>query len=136
MTAASVAVVMAIRDVDVFPLVGEDGFRRLVAAFYRRVAQDDILGDMYPRGDYAGAEDRLRLFLTQRFGGPSTYSEQRGHPRLRMRHVPFAIDQRARDRWVALMDAALDEAELPGEVVPLLRMFFSDSATFLINRPG
>jgi hemoglobin len=98
------------------------------------VPGDDILGPMYPPHDMAGAEQRLRDFLVGRFGGPSRYVEQRGHPRLRMRHMPFAIDQRARDRWIALMDRALDEVELPADVTALMREFLAQVATFMINR--
>ena len=121
-------------DTHVYGLIGEDGFARLVAAFYRRVPTDDILAPMYPKHDFAGAEQRLRAFLIQRFGGPMTYSETRGHPRLRMRHAPFAIDQRGRDRWVELMEAAMTEADLPEAAKPPLRKFFHDAATFMINR--
>ena len=78
-------------------------------------------------------EERLRLFLIQRFGGPTTYSDQRGHPRLRMRHAPFRVDERARNRWVDLMDQALIEANFPEETLPLLRKYFLDTATFMIN---
>ena len=88
---------------------------------------------MYPKHDMAGAEQRLRGFLIQRFGGPDTYSQQRGHPRLRMRHGPFKINRAGRDRWVELMEAALVEAALPPEALPPLRKFFHDSATFMIN---
>ena len=95
---------------------------------------DDILGPMYPPDDLAGAEVRLRGFLIQRFGGPDHYSQQRGHPRLHMRHAPFAITQSGRDRWIELMEAALAETDLPPEVVPVLQSFFHDSATFMINR--
>ena len=123
-------------DTNVYSIIGEDGFTRLVAAFYRRVATDDILRPMYPEHDLAGAERRLRDFLIQRFGGPFVYSEQRGHPRLRMRHAPFTIDQRGRDRWVELMEAAMAEANMPEQVVPPLRRFFHEAATFMINRPG
>jgi hemoglobin len=122
-------------DRDVFSLIGEDGFRRLVAAFYRQVPLDALLGAMYPASDLAGAEDRLREFLIYRFGGPPRYIEQRGHPRLRMRHAPFAIGQAARDRWMQLMNNALAEAALPAEVEVLLREFFDGTATFMINRP-
>ena len=80
-------------DTHVYSVIGEEGFRRLVAAFYRRVATDDILSPMYPKKDMAGAEERLRGFLIQRFGGPDHYSQRRGHPRLRMRHAPFKITQ-------------------------------------------
>lgn len=95
--------------------IGEEGFTRLIRAFYAQVPGDPILGPMYPKDDLEGAEQRLRDFLIGRFGGPQRYVEQRGHPRLRMRHAPFAIDQVARDRWVALMDRALEEAEIPVE---------------------
>src|SRR5688500_7336511 len=96
-------------DTQVFPLIGEEGFARLVSAFYRRVPTDDVLAPMYPRQDLAAAEQRLRDFLIQRFGGPEHYSQKRGHPRLRMRHFPFKIDRAARDRWITLMEQALDE---------------------------
>jgi hemoglobin len=88
---------------------GAETFRKLIAAFYRRVPDDPILGAMYPAGDLAGAEERLRMFLEQYWGGPRTYSDLRGHPRLRMRHAPFAVTPAARDRWLGLMRAALDE---------------------------
>lgn len=118
----------------IFARIGLDGFTRLVRAFYAQVPADEVLGPMYPLDDLSGAEKRLLGFLVYRFGGPQTYIEQRGHPRLRMRHGPFAIDQRARDRWMQLMDHALIEAALPDEVTTLLRRFFDDTATFMINR--
>ncbi|MDQ3439964.1 MAG: globin [Planctomycetota bacterium] len=124
---------MDLLDTQVYALIGDDGFHRLVAGFYQRVATDDILAPMYPKHDLVGAEERLRGFLIQRFGGPDTYSQQRGHPRLRMRHGPFTINRAGRDRWVELMEAALAEAELPHEAFPPLRKFFHDSATFMIN---
>lgn len=114
--------------------IGEDGFQRLVAGFYARVREDDLLGPMYPQDDWEGAEQRLCDFLVGRFGGPPRYMEQRGHPRLRMRHAPFPLDQAARDRWVEHMGAALQEAGLPDEVAGHLRAFFGQTATFLINR--
>ena len=117
-----------------FDLIGEEGFARLVAGFYRRVPQDDILGPMYPPHDLAAAEVRLRDFLVGRFGGPSRYIEQRGHPRLRMRHMPFAVDRRARDRWMQLMSEAMVDAGLPPEADALLRAFFDEVSTMLINR--
>jgi hemoglobin len=122
-------------DQEIFSVIGEDGFRRLVAAFYRQVPQDDLLGPMYPAHDLAGAEERLRDFLIYRFGGPPRYIEERGHPRLRMRHFPFAIGQAARDRWVQLMNNALAEAALPAEAESMLREFFEGVATFMINQP-
>jgi len=125
---------MDLLDTKVHKLIGDEGFDRLVAAFYKRVATDDILRPMYPEEDLLGAQHRLRDFLIQRFGGPFKYSERRGHPRLRMRHAPFSINQKGRDRWVELMEAALAETNLPAEAVPPLRKFFHESATFMINR--
>ena len=93
-----------------------------------------MLAPMYEGRDLAESQWRLREFLVGRFGGPMRYAERRGHPRLRMRHVPFNIDRLARDRWVALMDEALAESDLPPEAVPPLRRFFDDAATLLINR--
>lgn len=122
------------REEEVYAVIGEDGFAKLVAAFYAQVPGDDILGPMYSRQDLDGAEQRLRDFLVFRFGGPSRYIEQRGHPRLRARHAPFPVDAGARDRWVALMDRALDQAALPAEAEGVLRGFFHDTATFLMNR--
>ena len=122
-------------DNEVYELIGEDGFQRLVAAFYRRVPKDDILSAMYPKDDLAGAEKRLRDFLVFRFGGPQRYIERRGHPRLRMRHAPFQIDKAARDRWVSLMEKALEEVSLPAGATETLRAFFDSTATFVINRP-
>lgn len=119
---------------DLYGVIGEDGFHRLVAAFYRQVPDDEILGPMYPADDLAGAEQRLRDFLIFRFGGPSRYLEQRGHPRLRMRHFPFPITQAARNRWIQLMTAAIAEVDLPPEVAGTLEAFFDGTATFLINR--
>jgi hemoglobin len=119
---------------EIYGRIGEEGFERLVHAFYARVPGDDILGPMYPKHDLAGAELRLRDFLIGRCGGPPRYVEQRGHPRLRMRHAPFVINQAARDRWMQLMDQALDTAQLPAEVRPLLREFLDGVATFMINR--
>lgn len=118
---------------EVFGLIGDDGFRKLVAAFYRRVPEDGVLGPMYPDDDLAGAEDRLRGFLVFRFGGPQTYITDRGHPQLRMRHAPFRLTHEARDSWLNAMNAALDEADLPDEAVAVLRPFFDQTATFLIN---
>ena len=121
-------------DEDVYAAIGEEGFARLIRGFYAQVPGDPILGPMYPATDLAGAEARLRDFAIGRFGGPPRYVEQRGHPRLRIRHMPFAIDEAARDRWVLLMDRALDQAELPADVTSLLREFFHGVATFMINR--
>ena len=121
-------------DDEVYATIGEEGFRRLVAAFYRQIPGDAILGPMYPATDLAGAEERLRDFLIFRFGGPAVYIERRGHPRLGMRHGPFPIDRAARDRWILLMDNAFAETGLPAEAEATLRGFFEHVATFLINR--
>jgi hemoglobin len=91
---------------------GEPTFRRLVGGFYRRVAQDPVLRPLYPEEEMADAEQRLLGFLVQYWGGPDTYSQQRGHPRLRRRHAPFAIGAAERDAWLRNMRAALDEVGL------------------------
>ena len=119
---------------EVYRVVGDDGFRRLVAAFYAQIPDDSILGPMYPPDDLEGAERRLREFLIFRFGGPQTYIEHRGHPRLRMRHAPFPVDQAARDRWIQLMTKALAETELNEDAKNTMAAFFDQVATFLINR--
>jgi hemoglobin len=121
-------------DTQVYGLIGDEGFTRLIAAFYRRVPTDNILGPMYAGRDLAAAEWRLREFLIGRFGGPERYIEKRGHPRLRMRHNPFKIDQPARDRWISLMSESLKEVKLPPDADAMLRQFFEDSATFMINQ--
>jgi hemoglobin len=125
-----------VEDQQVYQAIGEAGFKRLTDAFYRQVPADDVLGPMYPAHDLEGAKQRLRDFLIFRFGGPQVYIEQRGHPRLRMRHAPFAIGQQARDRWLQLMARALDEAALPDEPRQILASFFESTTTFLRNRPG
>src|SRR5581483_5597708 len=107
---------MDLLDTHIYSLIGDEGFSRLVSAFYKRVPTDEILGPMYKQHDLSGAETRLRNFLIQRFGGPDTYSQQRGHPRLRMRHAHFHVDQRARDRWIELMEQALSEVNFAPEV--------------------
>ena len=125
---------MDLTEEQVYERIGEDGFARLVRAFYAQVPADDVLAPMYPPEDLEGAEQRLRDFRVGRFGGPPRYVEQRGHPRLRMRHLPFAIDQRARDRWMMLMERALQDAALPPDVTDLMRQFLGQVATFMINR--
>jgi hemoglobin len=121
-------------EIDLYSMIGEEGFARLVAAFYRQVPEDEILGRMYPADDLQAAEERLRDFLIGRFGGPQRYIERRGHPRLRMRHAPFYIDQAARDRWMALMEKAFTEAALPADAEEFLRGFLAQTATFMINQ--
>lgn len=118
----------------VYSLIGDAGFERLVAEFYRQIPGDDLIGPMYPAHDLKGSEERLRSFLIFRFGGPDHYIVNRGHPKLRMRHVPFAVTPAARDRWVQLMNTALSKSELPQQAVDVIRPFLEDVATFLINQ--
>ncbi len=126
---------MNINEMQLYDAIGEDGFARLVAAFYAQIPSDDLLGPMYPADDLPGAEERLRDFLVGRFGGPPRYIEQRGHPRLRIRHAPFVINAAARDRWLLLMNNAFAVAALPPEAEAILRPFFLQVANFMINRP-
>jgi hemoglobin len=118
----------------VFSALGEEGFRSLVGAFYRQVRTDDVLGPIYPPNDLEGAEERLRDFLIFRFGGPERYIEKRGHPRLRMRHAPFPVDRVGRDRWLKLMQNALNETGVTGEVRELLWNYFESTASAMMNR--
>jgi hemoglobin len=117
----------------VYEIIGPEGFERLTAAFCRRVAADPVLRPIYPEDDLAVAARHLRLFLVQFFGGPRTYSDERGHSRLRLRHAPFRIDQAARDVWMRHMLAAMDEARLPAETQIPLREYFVRTATEMIN---
>jgi hemoglobin len=114
---------------------GEATFGLLLDRFYSAVAQDPVLRPIYP-DDLDESKRRLRLFLIQYFGGPQTYSEERGHPRLRMRHLPFAIDRAARDAWMGHMTEALASVDLPASARSEMQRYFEDAATFLINRPG
>ncbi|WP_043640193.1 globin [Nonomuraea candida] len=114
---------------------GEETFRRLVHRFYEGVAEDPILRPLYPEEDLTGAEERLRGFLIQYWGGPRTYSEQRGHPRLRMRHVPFVIGEAERDAWLRHMRDAVDELDLPDELENQLWDYLVYAAQSLVNSP-
>lgn len=114
--------------------MGPEGFGRMVAAFYRRVKEDDLLGPMYPEDDWDGAEQRLYGFLAFRFGGVTDYVDERGHPRLRGRHMPFAIGEAERDRWLALMEAAVEETGVPEGPGRDLMTFFAQVADFMRNR--
>lgn len=116
-----------------YELLGEDAFDRLIAAFYRRVAADPVLRPLYPETDLTGAERRLCMFLIQYFGGPTTYSEERGHPRLRMRHAPFTIGEAERDAWLRNMLAAMDETRIPEPAYSLMKDYFENSAAFMMN---
>lgn len=119
---------------EIYNAIGSEGIRRLAREFYRQVPFDEVLGPMYPAEDLQGAEDRLRMFLIFRFGGPQDYLQHRGHPKLRLRHAPFAIDQTARDSWVRLMDNALVSCEFQPDATHVIRTFLASVATFLINR--
>ena len=112
---------------------GHETFRRLVAEFYRGVAQDEPLKALYPEEDLGPAEERLRMFLEQYWGGPTTYSEQRGHPRLRMRHHPFKVTPAQRDRWLHHMMAAVDTLDLAPADDLLLRDYLERAAHSLVN---
>jgi hemoglobin len=115
---------------------GEPAFRRLVHRFYEEVASDPQLRRVYPSRDLGPAEEHLRLFLIQYWGGPATYNERRGHPRLRMRHVRFAIGPAERDAWLRHMRTALDELELdPAHDAPLWDYLVMAAGT-LVNQPG
>jgi len=115
--------------------LGELCLRQLVAAFYRRVKEDDLIGPLYPQTDWEGAEKRLADFLIFRFGGPQTYIEERGHPRLRMRHLPFSIGVAERDRWLELMGAAMQDTGILQQQAEVLGAFFAQVADFMRNRP-
>ena len=115
---------------------GEETFRVLVQRFYAGVAADPVLRALYPEDDLGPAEERLRLFLIQYWGGPSTYSETRGHPRLRMRHAPFAVSVAARDAWLGHMRAALQSIDLPPAYAQRLWDYFATAADSLRNVPG
>ena len=114
---------------------GERVFRELVGGFYRRVAQDAVLRPLYPDDELPEAEERLFLFLVQYWGGPATYSEQRGHPRLRMRHAPFAIATAERDAWLRNMRAALDEVEMAPDHEAAVWEHLERAAHMLQNTP-
>ncbi|GAB3875389.1 globin [Kibdelosporangium lantanae] len=112
---------------------GEETFRRIVHRFYEQVADDEILRPLYPEQDLGPAEDRLRLFLIQYWGGPHTYSDNRGHPRLRMRHAPFQVGPLQRDAWLRCMRIAVDEAGLDTEHRAQLWDYLEMAANSLVN---
>ena len=112
---------------------GEETFHRIVARFYAEVAKDEILRPLYPDEDLGPAEEKLRLFLMQYWGGPHTYSEERGHPRLRMRHAPFVIGPVQRDAWLRCMRVAVDEAGLADAQRDQLWEYLEMAANSLMN---
>lgn len=115
---------------------GEPTFRRLAHRFYEGIAEDELLRPMYPEEDLGPAEERMALFLMQYWGGPRTYSERRGHPRLRMRHAPFKVDKAAHDAWLTHMRAAVADLELPAEHEQQLLEYLVYAAASMINTPG
>lgn len=112
---------------------GEETFIRLTRRFYEQVGADAEFRAMYPEEDLGPAEERLRRFLEQYWGGPTTYSERRGHPRLRMRHVPFRITVKERDTWLRYMKVALDELQLPAEFHDEMWDYFQRAADAMVN---
>jgi hemoglobin len=119
---------------ELYRRVGEESLRAMVAAFYRRVREDELVGGLYPDDDWEGAERRLLGFLLFRFGGPTDYVDERGHPRLRGRHMPFAIGEAERDRWVEMMAEAMGEVGIGGEEGEVMGGFFIQVADFMRNR--
>ena len=118
----------------IYGLIGEEQIRQLTSFFYEEVAKNDPLRALYPE-DLAAAENRLFLFLVQVFGGPGTYTEQRGHPRLRMRHLKWQIDATMRDHWMNAMLKALDKLKLDQNVKEAMQSYFVKAANHMINQP-
>jgi hemoglobin len=126
----------AAADASLFAAVGgEPTFRRLVDVFYAGVAEDSLLRPLYPDEDLGPAADRLTLFLIQYWGGPNTYSAQRGHPRLRMRHAPFRVGAAERDAWLGHMRTAVDSLQLPEPHHSQLWDYLERAAYFMVNVP-
>jgi len=121
---------------EVLKQIGEEGINELVSAFYRRVKSDNILGPLYPKNDWEGAEQRLADFLVYRCGGSDKYIQERGHPRLRMRHIQFTIGEKERDRWISLMSEAILERKIENPTADLLSGFFIQTADFMRNVEG
>ena len=118
----------------IYTILGEDGITKMVAAFYKRIIKDDLIGPMYPADELPEAEERLRDFLLFRFGNDPRYQAKRGHPRLRMRHAPFAIGEAEAVRWLELMDEAMNETNVPNSIQVELRNFFTVVAHNMKNR--
>ena len=112
---------------------GAPVFAKIISRFYEEVARDEVLRPLYPEEDLGPAEERLRMFLEQYWGGPRTYSDQRGHPRLRMRHMPFRIGPIERDAWLRCMRIAVDEADLDGEHRAQLWQYLQYAAISMMN---
>jgi hemoglobin len=112
---------------------GHETFVRIIERFYAGVAEDPFLRSLYPEEDLAPAAERLRMFLEQYWGGPTTYSNTRGHPRLGMRHAPFAVTAQARDHWLSHMRVALDESGMSGDHIQQFWDYVTRAAHFLVN---
>lgn len=121
---------------DVIKACGESGIRAMIAAFYRRVRNDDLIGPMYPKDDWEGSEERLAEFMLFRLGASNAYVEKRGHPRLRMRHIHFRIGIPESDRWLKLMGEAMDETQVPPFARSFLDALFAQIADFMRNQPS
>lgn len=113
---------------------GHDFFERLIGRFYDGVAQDPVLRPLYPEEDLTGARWRFQMFMEQYWGGPTTYSQVQGHPRLRMRHAPFAVTHEAREHWLAHFRAAMDEAEMDPELDAQLWAYVDRASLHMVNR--
>ena len=118
----------------IYTILGEAGFTKMVAAFYKRIKTDDLIGPMYPPDELEAAEERLRLFLLFRFGNDPRYQAKRGHPRLRMRHAPFPIGDAEAERWLELMDDAMEETKVPQSIRMELNAFFTMVAHNMKNQ--
>ena len=116
--------------------IGGDTIARIVARFYEGVATDEVLRPLYPEQDLGPAQERFTLFLQQYWGGPTTYSDHRGHPRLRMRHAPFMVNSDARERWLLHMRAAVDSLSLPPAYESQLWTYLERAAWSMVNTPG
>jgi len=123
------------KEEEIWTALGEDGFRAIVRDFYAAVKEDDLIGPMYPQDDWEGSEKRFFDFLCFRFGAVETYLKERGHPRLRMRHMPFRIGVKERDRWLQIMGASLDNNVENLAMRQQMVEFFSQVADFMRNVP-
>jgi hemoglobin len=119
----------------IVPALGEESLRNLVRSFYKKIRTDDLIGPMYPQDDWEGAEQRLSSFLIYRFGGSPAYLQERGHPRLRARHLPFAIGINERNRWLKIMNEAMQESQIPKEQAVWMSAFFEQVADSMRNQP-
>lgn len=119
----------------IVPALGEESLRNLVRNFYKKIRTDNLIGPMYPQDDWEGAEQRLSSFLIYRFGGSPAYLQERGHPRLRARHLPFAIGINERNRWLKIMNEAMQESQIPKEQAVWMTAFFEQVADSMRNQP-